>query len=116
MTHGHVAQKGLGDRRGDRKARGLDQDAVELAGLGLAQVEVLDERGEIVANGAAEAAVVQLEDVVVRLKMTSGKQVVDADLAQEIPFPTATFKLRSNATKESASEGTLQASVSAVTN
>jgi hypothetical protein len=95
-AHGFVHEEGLRHRRRIREARGLDQNAVELA---LALEQPVDDADEIAAHGAADAAVVHLEDFLVR---ADDEVVVDADLA-ELVHDHGVFlavRLRENAVQE----------------
>ena len=71
-----VDKKGLGDRRRIGEPGRLDDDRVELA---LAFHQALDDADEVAAHGAADAAVVHLEDFFVR---PDDQIVVDADFAE----------------------------------
>ena len=53
----------LDQRLGQREARGLDDDVL---GLGVAREQRCDRRGEVVRDGAADAAVGQLDDILLR--------------------------------------------------
>ena len=71
-----VGEEGLGDGPGVGKAGGLDEDVVEAIA---ALHELAEDADEVAADGAAEAAVVHLEDFLVRV---DDEGVVDADLAE----------------------------------
>ena len=73
-----VDEEGLRHRRRIGEARGLDDDGVELA---LAAHQAFDDANEVAAHGAADAAVVHLEDFFVG---ADHQLVVDADLAEFI--------------------------------
>ena len=82
--HVVVGEEGLRDRAGIGEARGLDQDAVELV---LALHQAFEDADQIAAHGAADAAVVHLEDFLVGI---DHEVVVDADLA-ELVFDDGDF-------------------------
>jgi hypothetical protein len=62
LPHVLVHEEGLRHRRRIGEARGLDDDGVELA---LALHQPFDDADEVAAHGAADAAVVHLEDFLV---------------------------------------------------
>ena len=76
LLHVLVDEEGLRHRRRIGQPRGLDDDGVELA---LALHQALEDAHEIAAHGAADAAVVHLEDFFVG---ADDQIVVDADLAE----------------------------------
>ena len=67
-------QEGLRDRAGIGDAGGLDEQVIEPAAL----EELLDALDEVLAHGAADAAVVDLDDF---LGLVLDELAVDADLA-----------------------------------
>ena len=71
-----VDEEGLRHRRRIGEAGGLDDDGVELA---LAPHQPVDDADQVAAHGAADAAVVHLEDFLVG---ADDEVVVDADLAE----------------------------------
>ena len=71
-----VGEEGLGDGRGIREAGGLDEDAVELV---LALKQPAEDADEVAADGAADAPVVHLEQLLVA---RNDELVVHADLAE----------------------------------
>jgi hypothetical protein len=71
-----VGEEGLRHRAGIGEAGGLDQDAVELV---LALHQAFDDADQVAAHGAADAAVVHLEDFLVGI---DHEVVVDAELAE----------------------------------
>ena len=75
-AHVLVHEEGLRHRRRIGDTRGLDHDGIEAA---LALHQVLDGADQVAANGAADAAVVHLEDFLVGF---DEQVVVDADLAE----------------------------------
>ncbi len=75
-AHVVVHEEGLGDRHRIGKAGGLDDDAVETAG---AAHQAFHHADQVAAHGAADAAVVHLVDLFVRL---DDQVVIDADLAE----------------------------------
>jgi hypothetical protein len=75
-AHFLVDKEGLCHRRRVREARGLDQNAIELA---LALQQVADDADQIAAHGAANASVVHFEHFLVGVH---DQLVVDADLAE----------------------------------
>ena len=74
--HVVVGEEGLRDGAGIGQAGGLDQDAVELV---LALHQPFDDADQVAAHGAADAAVVHLEDFLVGI---DHEVVVDAQLAE----------------------------------
>src|SRR5258708_36093364 len=64
LLHLRVGEKGLGDGRGVGEAGGLDEDGVEPV---LALHEPAEDAEKVAADSAADAAVVHLEDFLVRL-------------------------------------------------
>ena len=74
--HVVVGEEGLRHRAGIGEAGGLDQDAVELV---LALHQAFDDADQVAAHGAADAAVVHLEDFLVGI---DHEVVVDAELAE----------------------------------
>ena len=71
-----VGEKGLGDGAGVGEAGGFDEDVVETVA---AFHQLAEDADEIAANGAAEASVVHLEDLLVGI---DDEGVVDPDLAE----------------------------------
>ena len=71
-----VGEKRLGDRAGVGQAGGFDQDVVELV---LALEQVAEDADQVAAHGAADAAVVHLEDFFLGL---DDQIFIDADLAE----------------------------------
>ena len=71
-----VHEEGLRHRRGVGEAGGFDDDGVELA---FSSHEPVDDAHQVAAHGAADAAVVHLEDFLVGV---DHQLVVDADLAE----------------------------------
>jgi hypothetical protein len=71
-----VHEEGLRDRRRIGEPGGLDQDPVEAT---LAPHQPGEDADEIAADGAADAAVVHLENLFVRV---DDEVIVDADLAE----------------------------------
>ena len=78
VLHVGVDEKGLRDGRGVREAGGLDDDRVEPAAPAH---QPLDDADQIAAHGAADAAVVHLEDFLVG---ADDEIIVDADFAKLI--------------------------------
>ena len=76
LRHIRIDEEGLRYGRGIGEAGGLDDDRVELA---LALHQAFDDADEIAAHGAADAAVVHLENFLVG---ADDEFVVDADLAE----------------------------------
>ncbi len=76
LLHLRIGEEGLGDGRRIRQAGGLDEDGVEAV---LALHQPAEDAEEIAAHGAADAAVVHLEDLLVAL---DDELVVHADLAE----------------------------------
>ena len=76
LLHLRVAEEGLGDGGGVGEAGGLDEDGVEPV---LALHQPGEDAEEIAADGAADAAIVHLEDLLVGL---DDELVVHADLAE----------------------------------
>ena len=76
LLHVLVDEEGLRHRRRIGEPRGLDDDGVELA---LALHQAVEDAHEIAAHGAADAAIVHLEDFFVG---ADDQIVVDADLAE----------------------------------
>ena len=75
-AHLLVHEEGLCDWRRVGKARGFDQNAVELA---LALQQVADDADQIAAHGAANTPIVHFEDFFVGIH---DELVVDADVAE----------------------------------
>ena len=74
-----VAFQGGDDRRGVREARRLEHDGVELRAL----LDQTAERAhEVAADGAARAAVVHLDEVLLRRHVLAHELLVDVDLAE----------------------------------
>ena len=71
-----VDEEGLGDRAGIGQTRRFQQDSVELVA---ALDQIAQDADEITANGAADAAVVHLEDLFVGV---DHQVLIDADLAE----------------------------------
>ena len=87
-AHLVVDKEGLRDRRRVREPRGLDQDSVERA---FALEQIADDTDQVAAHGAADAAVVHLEDFFVGV---DNQLVIDADLAKFVDdhcIPLAVF-------------------------
>jgi hypothetical protein len=76
VAHVIVDEEGLGHRRGVGETGSLDQNGVEAA---LALHQALDDADEIAAHGAADAAVVHLEDFFLGI---DHELVVDAEFAE----------------------------------
>ena len=76
IGHVLVHEERLGDGSGIGEAGGLDDDRVELA---LALHQPVEDADEVAAHGAADAAVVHLEHLLVG---ADDELVVDADLAE----------------------------------
>jgi len=74
--------EGLHQRLGQREARGLDDDVLD---RGLARKNGVERRHELVGDGAAEAAVGELDNVLLRAGDVAAaleQLAVDADVAE----------------------------------
>src|SRR5215831_3289736 len=91
-----VHEERLRHRRGVREPRGLDDDGVELT---LPAHQPVDDAHEVAAHGAADAAVVHLEDFFVG---ADDEIVVDADLAEFVDNDGVLLpvRLRQNAVEQ----------------
>ena len=77
-----VDEEGLRDGRWVGETCRLDDDVVELPAVLLALHQLHQDRDEVDAHGAADAAIVHLEDVLVRLELVLDERVVHAHLTK----------------------------------